>query len=351
MRRGASSLISLVAVGALALGLSACSAPKKAGPNGAAVSGTGVGQPSPFLSANLTTLSCGPGSLCSAGGTPFESGAATPLLAFSHTAGAKWSPARTSTGAGATITSTACAARRCLAIGVVDALPLLLSISASSTTRTWVAADQPAAGTLLVVGCAGTSTCVGLARSTSGALSVVRSTSGPWTTLGAAPADLAAPVRVSCTSPAVCTALGTSATGAPVVVITRDGGADWSLAQISKRATLVLGASCRVDGACWVVGRKGSGTLLVRSTRPGAPFAKVLPPEGLATANDVSCASRTCVVVGADASGTGAAATFSGTSGTILRLSYAPTALLATSCGSATTCAAVTSASLVSLAP
>ena len=351
MQPGATRLITLAAVAALVAGLAACSTPKPSGVNGTAVTGQGIGQPSPFQGANLSTLSCGSGDLCAAGGTPFESGIPTPVLAFSHTAGAKWSPARSATGAGATITTTACAALRCLAVGLDHELPVLLSISRSSSSRTWSAVDQPAAGTLLSVGCAGSSTCIGLARTSSGTLATLRSNGTAWVALGAPPPDLATPVHLSCTSTTACTAVGTSATGTPVVLITWDAGATWSVGEISKKATVILGAACRTDGTCWAVGRKGTSSLLARSTRRGAPFLKMAPPTGLATANDVSCSGRTCVVVGADGSGVGAAVSYGGATGTLLRLTYAPTPLLAVSCGTALICAGTTAGSLVTMVP
>ena len=249
------------------------------------------------------------------------------------------------------LTTTACAALRCLAVGLDQALPALLSIARSSSTRTWVTAPQPGAGTLLSVGCAGSSTCIGLARTSTGALATVRSSGTAWVTLGTPPADLATPVHLSCSSTRACTAVGTSATGTPVVLITWDGGASWTVGQVSKKASVVLGASCRADGTCWVVGRKGATSLLTRSTRRGAPFLKVVPPSGLTTANDVSCSSRACVVVGADTSGTGAAVSFSAAQGTLIKLSYVPTPLLAVSCGSAVSCAGTTAGSIVTMVP
>ena len=351
MRRSASTLITLAVAGLLAIVATACGTPKKAGVNGVPDAGTGIGQPSPFLSANLSTISCGSGNLCAAGGAPFEGGAATPILAYSHTSGAKWSPARSTSGAGATITSTACAATRCVAVGIIDALPLLLSISTSSPSRTWTSTAQPSAGTLVAVGCAGTSTCLGLARTSAGGLETVRSTRGPWSSLGSPPTDLASPVTMECVSTRVCTAVGTSATGTPVVMVTRSGGTTWSLAEISKKATVILGASCRIDGVCWVVGRKGAATLLVRSSRPDTPFLKVVPPDGLGSVNDVSCAGTTCVLAGASSSGQGAAAAYFGASASILDVSFAPTPLLTVSCGTATACSAATTSSLVDLKP
>ena len=351
MQRGAPRLLAVAAVGLLVVGLSACASPKKSGINGTAVKGQGIGQPSPFLGANLSAVSCGSGELCAAGGAPFQDGIATPVLAYSHTAGAKWAPARIATGAGATITSTACAAARCLAVGFDGDQPLLLSISRSSSARTWVAAMQPGAGTLVSVGCAGTSTCIGLVRSSSGSIITVRSTSGTWSELGQPPSDLATPVRMSCSSTSTCTAVGTSSTGSPVVLITRSGGATWSVAEISKKATTILGASCRSDGLCWAVGRKGTASLLTSSRRIGAPFLKVSPPSGLVVANDVSCSGTTCVVVGADDTAKGAAVAFAGTATTTLDLSFAPTALVAVSCGTARACSAASAGSLVAMVP
>ena len=353
MPRGAARLLAVSVAGILAIGLSGCASAKKSGINGNAAEGQGIGQPSPFLGANLSTVSCGPTELCAAGGTPFQDGSATPILAYSHTAGIKWAPARTSAGAaaGATITTTACAEVRCLAVGVDGDLPLLLSISRASTTRTWVSADQPAAGTLVSVGCAGTSTCVGIARTPSGGLATVKSTSASWRSLGEPPAQLASPIRVSCSSATTCTAVGTSSTGKPVVLVTRSGGASWDVAKVSKKATVILGASCRSDAQCWVVGRKGTAPLLASSPRRGAPFLKVAPPEGLATPNDVSCSATTCVVAGADQDGAGAAAAYVGASSSLLDLSFVPTALVSVSCGTARSCSAASAGSLVALVP
>ena len=341
----------MTAVSLLVISLSACSSPTKSGINGTASTGHGVGQPSPFLGGNLSSISCGSGDLCAAGGAPFQAGILSPVLAYSHTAGIKWAPARAVTGAGATITSTACSETRCLAVGAEGQLPLLLSIARSSSTRTWVTANQPAAGTLVSVGCSGASTCIGLVRTESGAVATVRSAGASWSTLGQPPTDLATPVRMSCSSPTTCTAVGTSATGAPVVLITRNGGGAWSVAQISKKASVILGASCRSDGRCWVVGRKGSAPLLASSQRLGAPFVKVTPVDGLSTPNDVSCSASTCVLVGADLASNGAAVALTGAASTVLDLSYVPTPLLAVSCASAHACSAASAGSLVALAP
>ena len=349
------ALLTTAASLALCLGLAACStSSSKSGVNGTAPEHGGVGQPSPLLGANLSSISCGSGQLCASGGQAFESGMTGAVLALSHTAGARWGQARSDAPAGAPFHGVGCAANACLAVGGGDSGGLIYRVTSATPRFVWKAIDEPADGPLVAVGCAGTSWCLGVANGTSGLVVVTSKDAGlHWSNGGALPEGTSTVTKVTCSSTKLCSLIGTTSTG-PLVVITDDAGTTFTTTEIPKKVTTVLGASCRSDKVCWVIARKdGNGTpLALKAARLNAPFFKVSLPTGLAVANDVSCVQTTCVLVGADAEGKGAAiAQVRRSKPTTLKLSFAPTALRAVSCATTMSCSAASTASLVALVP
>jgi hypothetical protein len=163
--------------------------------------------------------------------------------------------------------------------------------------------------------------------------------------------------RLSCSTTLACVAVGSSVNGGPSLSVTHDGGETWIPATLptAPAVLFVLDAACRSDGTCFAViatSAKGASALL-ESTDGGATFEAPAQTTQLVTQPiGVGCASTTCVVVGADERGAGAAVelTSSGSSKE-LRLTYAPTPLLAISCATPSRCAAVSTASLVILSP
>ncbi len=123
----------------------------------------------------------------------------------------------------------------------------------------------------------------------------------PWTEValpGAASAE-----AVSCPTASDCVAVGTDATGAPMALVTTNGGATWTQETMPASATALGPAflSCATTSTCIVVGSNGNGTDEVLATADGGT---TWTTESIAGADPyglygVSCASATsCVAVG-----------------------------------------------------
>lgn len=345
-------LLGLTAVGLLLAGCS--TSPTKSGVNGEVADHSGLGQPSTVLAANLESVACGAGQLCAAGGKPFVVGQGDTALLLSHSAGLRWNTARSTVPAGSPIASVACAQQACLAVAQTGFGPVLLRVSSRSAQWRWTQVGQPSAGALAVVACSGEQRCIGVASGQDAPVAVGSKDGGlSWSTLGALPEGMATASRASCATTSTCAVVGTGTAG-PMVALTSDGGRSWQAAQISKKATAVISASCRADRSCVVVARKGADSkpLLLGARHMDDPFTKVVAPGAVATPNDVSCAQSACLLVGASPDGRGAAALLSaGGSSRTISLRYVPSPLRAASCSSATSCAAVSTASVVTLRP
>jgi hypothetical protein len=120
----------------LGLGLAACSTSTTHGVAPPAT-GTGIGQASPFPSANLVDVSCASTSMCAAIGINFDSTATAAPLATSSDGGLSWVLDHSDAPAGVKLTSVACGPGGCLAVGrsLAGALVYRLSPGGSSLYR------------------------------------------------------------------------------------------------------------------------------------------------------------------------------------------------------------------------
>jgi hypothetical protein len=128
------------------------------------------------------------------------------------------------------------------------------------------------------------------------------------------PARFGTTTALACAARTDCLAAGTSATGAPVLARSADGGLSWhDVRAASLGGSFVpTGISCPSATTCWLVGHSVSdaGAVLALTRDGGSSWRLVSSRLGAAAADNldaISCPSlRRCVAVGAGASGGGA---------------------------------------------
>lgn len=307
---------------------------------------------SPFIAGNLATLSCGPASLCAAGGSSFNPNAKNSVLIISSDAGTSWHQAVRPSQPGATFTSVACAANSCLAVGTLGATPLLLR--STGKLHTFSQVPEPAAGVLEAVACSGPSHCLGIAANGATLSTVTSSNAGAtWLTSAALPPSAGRIIHVACASPSRCVSAGFDQHGTAQVLVTTDAGITWSPLQLPKKVTSVLEAACRSGSTCLVVARKDGGAtpLLLQGTVNDPMLSKIPLPGQITTPDAVTCVARDCVVVGSGQQAQGAASALTTSSWHEVSLTYVPTALVDVSCTAVTVCSAIGTGSVVRLAP
>jgi len=319
---------------------------------------TGIGQPSPFLGANLASIGCGSTLRCAAGAVSFDPNPTSAPLTTSSDGGLAWRRATGSLPAGAEFLSTGCAASVCLAAG--RSLFGALTYASAKPGAPWKQTASIETGSLVQsVACAGVRWCVAIASDSSHVFSAsTLNAGGSWTTGGSLPAGTGTIQQLSCSSPTSCLAAGTTSAGQVELAVTANGGATWTASALPATPAIVavLSASCRTDATCLaVVATNSTGaSTIVESSDGGATFGALLDPSTSPVSQPlaVSCVATTCVVVGRSTAGAGAALQMtSNEKSRPLSLSYVPTALLAVSCPTTARCVAVSSASLVVLSP
>ena len=315
---------------------------------------TGVGQPTPFLGANLVAVGCGASLRCATVGNAFDPVTTAPI-ATSADGGITWHAVASSAPGATRFTTVACSATSCMAVG--RSLLGSLLYAATSTTAGWKATSRPETGALgETVGCAARQWCMAIFSDASHVWATTTLDAGAtWTTAGDLPAGTGSVRTLSCTSPTTCIAVGTTDTGGAQVTTTHDGGATWAAASLPASPTAVsaVSAACRLDGTCLaiVATSLAGATTVLSSSDGGATFAAPTTPIlAVATPLAVACASATCVLVGKSTTGDAQAVQLSAT-GSVrsLMLTFAPTPLTAVSCASAERCVALSSGSLVVL--
>jgi hypothetical protein len=357
-RRAAPLAVLFVMLLTAACGSSSSSSSSSAVSVAAPPTGTGVGQPSPFLGANLSDVGCGSTQLCAAVGTSFDPEPTSATVAISADGGLSWAKSTGITPPSTNFLSTTCAAKICMTIGR-SLLGGLVYVSHGHGVA-WTSTAKVQADSIAdAVGCAGRSWCLVVSADSTHVFASTSVDGGAsWTLGGALPTGTGLVQHLECATSSSCIASGTTVNGGPQLTVTNDGGRTWTVASIpSSPAVLgVLDASCRILGAvCLAVAQTttAGATTLLESSDGGATFtaptAAISQPAGPV---GVSCVATTCIVVGRDAKGAGAAVELVGSAGPRgLKLSYTPTQLLAVSCSSAARCVAASASSLVVLSP
>jgi hypothetical protein len=319
--------------------------------------GTGVGQPSLFLGANLSDVACATTLLCSAVADSFDPYPSSPTIATSLDGGLSWKQATGNIPNGAAYLATSCAAKLCMATG--RSLAGSLAYVSPQPGAAWKATKPIESGAVTqAVACAGIRWCVTISSDSTHIFASTSQDAGTvWTAAGTLPAGSGAIQELSCSTTLVCLATGSTVYGAPEIDLTTDSGQSWTVATLptAPAITGILGASCRSDSICLVVVTTSStgATALIESTDGGASFgASVTPIAPVTQPLATSCVSTTCVVVGRSSTGAGAAVELLGAAAArAFRLSFAPTGLLAVSCPTPSRCVAASTASLVVLSP
>jgi len=320
--------------------------------------GSGIGQPSPFLGANLSSVACGATLRCVASAVSFDPNPTSATLTTSTNGGLVWRHATGDLPSGAEFLSTGCAASVCMVAG--RSLYGALAYASAKPAAPWKPTAVIEKGSVTqAVTCAGLRWCMVIAADSSHVFAVSSLSAGAaWTAEGSLPAGTATIQDISCSSTLHCLATGTTSTGAPEVAMTPDGGETWTTSTLPSTPGIVgvLGAACRSGTTCIAIvttSLSGASTIL-ESSDDGATFGALLDPSTAPVSQPlaVSCVATTCVIVGRSTSGSGAALELA-TPGTTrsLSLAYVPTALLSVSCPTTTRCVAASTASLVVLSP
>jgi hypothetical protein len=318
--------------------------------------GTGTGQASPFLNANLVDVACSSTSLCAAVGINFDSKATTAPMASSSDGGLTWSLDRSEAPVGTKLTSVACGPGGCLSIGRSLAGALVYRLQSGSTS--WASTGQPSKDALAeAVACAAKRFCAAVFRdATHHFLATTLDGGTTWSDAGSLPDASGAVYQLSCADSLTCIAGGIDTQGNGLIEVTADGGATWAPANLGQSpATRIWDVACRNHSSCAaIVDIAGAtSTTVLTSEDGGATFSPPsVPWAAVAVPRALSCTQVSCVVVGADLSGHGAAAVYGPTgTGTAMTLTFAPTPLLAAGCASPSRCVGAGLGSLVVLSP
>jgi hypothetical protein len=356
-RRPARGLLAL-ALGALVLSLGACTSTEAAPGVAAPKTGTGTGQASPLLDANLAQVACAPTGLCAAVGTAFDPSATSAAVASSDDGGLSWARDQASAPGKTSLTSVGCGPQGCLAVGrsLAGALVYRLVDRASSWSATAIAAPGALAE---AVACASKRWCAAIYHdATHRWMATTLNLGRSWTTAGSLPTSTGPIYQLSCASSSDCLVSGVDASGHGLLEVTHDGGGTWSAATFPNLSTgTVWSAACKSATTCLAVvdvAGSATGTSVLESTDGGATFVQPpLPWSQIDVPRSVTCATITCITVGATTAGAGTAMSYATTTGPgkVLALSFAPTTLLSVACSAPDRCVADGLGSLVALSP
>ncbi len=313
----------------------------------------GVGQPSPFLGGNLSTIGCGAPALCVAAGSSFDPNPTSAVLAISRDSGTTWQPVRSNAPASASFTSASCAGASCLVAGQASGAPWATGARVTAHPTWAPTTPLPDGSGIDAVACVESSRCVVIGGQSPPHALLSTDAGQSWQTLGALPSSVQTITQMTCSSRSHCVAAGLSTTGGPVVTSTSDGGTSWQTAALPTTVSSVLSVACSSAGRCLATGRQGAqqSPVALLSTNGAQSFAITTSVGSVRTPLAVSCAATTCVLVGSGSAG-GAAAVYRGVSpASTLALHFVPTALVAVSCPTSSWCEAASTSSLVHLAP
>ena len=315
-----------------------------------------MGQASPMLGANLVDVACSATNLCAAVGIGFDPKSETAPFASSSNGGLSWSTNNSSAPANIKLTSVACGPSGCLSVGRSLLGVLVYRLAVGSTT--WSPAARPTATSVAeATACAARTWCAAIYSDASHRWMATTLDKGQtWKAGGDLPLGNGPVFRLNCTDASRCISSGIDMQGHGYVATTSDGGSTWTAANFGAATVVrVWDAGCRTSTECVaLVDLDGtSATVLVTSSDSGATFAAPATPwSAVATPRALSCTIPSCVVVGADAAGHGAAAVYGIVGpGAVIALRYAPTPLISVSCVSASRCTGAGLGSLVVMTP
>jgi photosystem II stability/assembly factor-like uncharacterized protein len=343
-----------------------------------------IGQPAPTGTGQLNAVSCATAARCWAVGTPgATAGAAAPTAAADATDASTSIPAppgfvidatidggRTWVGLPLNLTPSpalegiACpSARRCMAVGLNGAASAGVVLTTDDAGTTWNEVASPA-GAIVVssVACSTAGDCTVIASDGTTFWSADSADFGhSWQREGALPTGLEDAGDMSCLGVELCLVTGFTATttghGQGAIVVSTDGGATWSAADVPAGTGLLQSAICVTVTSCLATGTTSTTVsavvpakgALLESADGGHTWA---PSSGTSSIDDiygVACpTSRVCVMVGTKwigkpAVGTGAVAQRQNSTGafTASETEYTPLPLTALACPSAQRCVAV----------
>jgi len=352
VRKLRTSRFALLAVLGLASISAACSSSSTSS-SSAPSAGQAIGQPSPFLSGNLSVVGCGGTALCAAAGASFDPSPKTPVIAGSTDSGIHWVAGTTSAPATITINGVSCSVKSCLALGFSG---LNFQFLQSANARSWeTIPTTPLGGNPQAVGCAQTKWCLVIVPTAAGFVATATTTAGKqWTTPTPLPPGIGQVRTLTCSASTSCISTGIDPNGKPQVLLTSSGNSGWAIANLPSTATEVLSAACRSDGICFAIVRNGIGqpTQLTKSSAGSTAFVNGPTIPNLASPSAVACSSTTCVFGGSNKSGAAVLASQTGHSAPqSIGVTFAPTGIVALSCGAPTQCVAITTSSLIQVSP
>ena len=318
--------------------------------------GNGTGQASPILGANLVDVACATTNLCAAVGIGFDPKSETAPFASSSDGGLSWRSDNSSGPANTKLTSVACGPTGCLAVGRSLLGALVFRLGSGSTS--WSPATKPTASALAeATACAARRWCAAIySDATHRWMATTLDNGATWRMGSDLPLGNGPVFRLNCTDASHCIASGTDAQGHGSITATSDGGATWTPANLGSPTVIrVWDAACRTASDCvaLVDVENESATALITSSDGGVSFtAPITPWSAVASPRALTCTISSCIIVGGDAGGHGAAAVYSPSgTGAKIALRFAPTPLISVSCVSASRCSGAGLGSLVVMTP
>ncbi len=156
------------------------------------------------------------------------------------------------------------------------------------------------AGMLMIAGLTATLASVAGPGSSPAAAS---GTPGSWQTEKTYQSTIDNLAAVSCPSPSVCTAVGSTAGGGSpgVIVNSTDGGATWTTQSLPTGVGSLNSVSCASTSVCEALGftYTSSGAFAVGTTNGGATWQRQTVPSALGIVGQVSCPTTSeCITVG-----------------------------------------------------
>jgi len=237
-----------------------------------------------------------------------------------------------------------------LAVLVVVATVLVAPLAGTGTagataSSEWqVSASYPSGDLPQAVSCPTTAECVAVGGSSSGAGTVlVTTTSGATWVPATVPTGVGTLVGVSCPTTSDCVAVGTATDQDGAILTSTDGGTSWTSQTVPSGEDGLEGVSCATVSNCVAVLGYNAPVPVLTTGDGGVTWTTGTVPGGVYGLSGVSCATPSdCVAVGDDgASDSVVASTNGGSTWTVGVVPAGVVGLSGVSCPSAADCAAV----------